>query len=453
MISLTASDSGLRRVSVHAGGTATDLALPAGVPVAVLIPSVVDVLGAHGSDDSGEARRLQLTRPGTAPLSASATLAQNGIRDGDVLILTQGATPPPAPRHDDVAVAVSAKLGGAPRPGAPARRRQTARLTGAIAAACLTGIGAVALVRDAFSAGVTDVAVGVVASAGLLALLGAAVAHRTYGDATAGLALGAIAAAFAALAGFLAVPGPPGPPNLALAAAAAAVISVLGMRVSGCGAVTLTALACVAGVIAGTAVVGVITAAPSRALGAVSALISVGLLGLAARLSLALARLSPQLPPPADLDQRAIRAHHWFTSLRAAFASTAAVGAVVAVLAGAGRPSCIAFGAATGAWLLLRVRSQGDPTPVLAASGMVTVTTAFGVVALNLRGHGAWVAATMATLVATAVGLGFVAAATSLSPALARGVEALERALLIAMVPTACWVCGLYGAVRGLTLP
>lgn len=46
------SDPGLRRVTVHAGAQAVDLTLPAAVPVATLIPSIVDILG-----DRGAARR------------------------------------------------------------------------------------------------------------------------------------------------------------------------------------------------------------------------------------------------------------------------------------------------------------------------------------------------------------------------------------------------------------
>lgn len=38
------SDPGLRRVTVHAGAQAVDLTLPAAVPVATLIPSIVDIL-------------------------------------------------------------------------------------------------------------------------------------------------------------------------------------------------------------------------------------------------------------------------------------------------------------------------------------------------------------------------------------------------------------------------
>ena len=448
------SDPGLRRVSIHAGTAVTDLALPAGVPVAVLIPSIVDILDGHGVDGSGElvAQRYQLSGPGAAPLSTSATLAQNGIRDGAVLVLTRSSTPPPPPRYDDVAEAVSATLQAAGRTSTPLGRRQATRVVGAVAAGCLTGIGALALVRNAFSTGVTGTTVGVTASAGFLALFFAAVAHRAYGDAIAGVALSVIATAFAAVTGFLAVPGAPSLPNVVLAAAATVATSVLAMRVSGCGAVTLTAISCVATIIALAALAGVITAAPLRAVGSVSALVSLGLLSVVPRVSLMLAGLSQQSPPK-DLDTKAIRADNWLTSLLAALLSVAAAGAIVTVLAGAPRLCCIAFGALTAALLLLRARSD-DPrrTLVFLACGITLTATTFGVVALSMPSNGAWTAAMTATLAAAAIYLGFVAPAIPLSPLIQRGVEVLECLALVAMVPMTSWVCGLYNAVRGLNL-
>jgi hypothetical protein len=50
-------------VSVHAGTAVVDLALPGGIPVAILIPSIVDLLGGNADPDNQEARRYQLSRP------------------------------------------------------------------------------------------------------------------------------------------------------------------------------------------------------------------------------------------------------------------------------------------------------------------------------------------------------------------------------------------------------
>lgn len=447
------TDRGLRRVSVHAGSTAVDLALPAGVPVAVLIPSIIDILDGRDDCGSGEpvARRYRLSRPGGAALHTSTTLAQQGIRDGEVLVLTECATPPPAPRYEDVAEAVSATLDSTARPQSSLPRRQATRLTGAIAASVLTGIGGLSLIRNAFTANATGATVGVTVSAGLVSLLCAGVAHRMHGDAFAGLALSVIATAFTAVAGYLVVPGAPGLPNVVLGAMTAAVTSVSALRLSGCGAVTLTAVACVATIIAAAAIVGVITAAPPRVIGSVSALLSLGLLGMAARISIALAGLSPQLPPAPDLDVRAIRAGTWLTSLLAAFACGAALGAVVTVLTGAPGPPRIVFGALAGALLLLRARrDDGGGGPVFATCGTAVIATTFAALTLGVR-SGEWTAAITAALAAAAMFLGCAAWAAA-SPMLRRAVDALEGLALVTMVPTTCWVCGLYGTVRGLNL-
>jgi type VII secretion integral membrane protein EccD len=449
---LSGSDAGLRRVSVHAGPAVADLALPASVPVAVLIPSIVDILN---SDRAGEADapRHQLSLPGAAPLRTSETLAQNGIPDGAVLVLSRFSTPPPAVHYDDAAEAVAAALDASDPNWTPFRRRQATRTVGAVAAASLTGVGALALVRNALSTNVTGTAAGVAAVAGLVALLFAATAHRAHGDAITGLALSLISTAFAAVAGFLAVPGAPGLPNIVLAATATVATSVLTMRVSGCGAVTLTAISCLAAIIALAALAGVITAAPLRAIGSLSALVSLGLLGVAPRASIVLTGLSPQRPPTPDLRTKAIRAGNWLTSLLAAFLSAAAAGAILTVLAGAPRLSCTAFGAVTGALLLLRTHSDdGRRTIAFVAYGIAISATTFGVVALSVPTNGAWMAVVTATLAAAAIYLRFAAPAISLSPVMRRGVEALECLALVAMVPMTAWVCGVYTAVRGLSL-
>jgi type VII secretion integral membrane protein EccD len=460
---LSASDPGLRRVSVHAGTSVVDLALPAAMPVATLIPSIMDILDDRGANRSGDpvATRYHLSRPGSSALPASTTLAQNGIRDGAVLVLGRSWPDPPRPRYDDVAEAVAATLDATARPRDQQQDRHATRLTGAAAAICLTCVGGLVLIRNALSTNAArslSSTAGVAALAGLIALLLAMIAHRAYRDPIAGLTMSMIATAFASVAGFLAVPGDSGLPHVLLAAMAAAVTSVLAIRVSGCGVVALTAVSCFAIVFAVAALAGVISAAPPHAIAAVSALASVGLLGLAGRASIVLAGLSPQLSAldsetPDCLATKAIRADEWLASLIAAFSSSAAVGAVITVVAapvGAPRPGCIAFAAAIGALLLLRARFDRRRTLVFIVSGIIATGTTFAVAAAGMPNHGPWIAAVTAMLAAAAVYLGFVAPAMSLSPVVRRGAELLEYLALVAMVPLTCWICGLYGAVRSL---
>ncbi|MBW0012920.1 MAG: type VII secretion integral membrane protein EccD [Mycobacterium sp.] len=458
---LPASDFGLRRVSVHAGAAVVDLALPATTPVGTLIPSIVDILRGHGVGDFDgvEPRRYRLAAPGASALDASTTLAQNGIRDGAILALTQCPPPPPAVRYDDVAEAVAATLKQTARPV----NRFQHRLAAAVAATVLTGIGAAMLIRNAFRTNATGAAAGVTALAAVVALFFAAIAHRVCRDAIAGLASSLMAIEFASVAGFLAVPGPPGIPNVLLAATTATVVSIVAMRVSGCGAVTLTSVSCVAMIIAVAAFTGMVTAVPPYAIGSVAALLSLGLLGWAARASILLAGLSPRpVSPPdqaaaVDVPDRAITAQRWLTSLLAAFSSSAAVGAVITVLYGEPRLCCIAFGTVTGGLLLLRARSDDGTSDrtrmvVFFIGGFAVVATTFGVVALSVPERTAWIATVTAMLAIAAICVGFIAPAVSLSPVVRRGMEVLEWLVLVAMVPLTCWICGLYGAIRRLGL-
>jgi type VII secretion integral membrane protein EccD len=450
---LSTSDVGLRRVSVHTGTAVVDVTLSGEIPVAVLIPSIVDILKVRGCESVLEAERYHLSPLGAAPLDPLTTLEQHDIEDGAVLMLSRHASPPPTPRFDDVAVAVSAALEQAD----PASPRRAVRLAGAAAATCLAGAGGLTLVWNAFSnriAGDIDTA-GVLASGAIVALLFAAIACRTYRDPTAGLTLGVIATEFAAFAGFLAVTGTPGIPNVMLAASAAAVTAVSATYATGRGSVTLTAVSCAAVVIAMSALVGVFSAAPLHAIGAASALISMGLLGMAARMSILLAGLSPasDIDDEADVAARAVRADDWLTGLLAGLSSSAAVGSVATVLAGASRFSCMAFGALTSALLLLRARSEEGPRMLaFVISGIVVAGSTFGAAALRAPQQGAWVATSVVAVAGAAIYLGFVAPGISLSPLARRGVDLLECMALIALIPLTCWICGLYGAIRGLSL-
>lgn len=235
------------------------------------------------------------------------------------------------------------------------------------------------------------------------------------------------------------------------------------------GGITLTAVACCAVVVAAATLVGAITAAPVPAIGSLATLASFGLLEVSARMAVLLAGLSPRLPPalnPDDADAlpttdrlttRANRADAWLTSLLAAFAASATIGAIGTAVAthGIHRSSMggIALAAVTGALLLLRARSADTRRSlVFAICGITTVATAFTVAADRALEHGPWIAALTAMLAAVAMFLGFVAPALSLSPVTYRTIELLECLALIAMVPLTAWLCGAYSAVRHLDL-
>ena len=155
-------------MSVYADSAHVDLVLSAEVPIGSLIPAIVDILAARcGFGAQPVAIRLQLSRPGDVALDPSKTLAQNGIRDGATLILTDSSTELMAPRFDDTAQGVSVSLAAAVRPWT----RRAARLVGALLASWLAGAGAAVLMRTAFETGDAVFAAGLSMSALFVLLL------------------------------------------------------------------------------------------------------------------------------------------------------------------------------------------------------------------------------------------------------------------------------------------
>ncbi|GAB3006364.1 type VII secretion integral membrane protein EccD [Mycobacterium bourgelatii] len=384
---MSASDSELRRVTVHSAAASADLTLPANLPITALIPSIRDILGIRGAET---ATRYHLSLPGAPALPGTTTLAQHGIRDGSVLVLTKSSPVAPIRRCDDVPEVVSATLAA----NHPDMTGHTARVT-----------------------------------------------------------LAVIATVFAALAGLFAVPGPAGTPHVLLATMAATATSVLAMRVTGCDGVILRGVACFATVAAVAALVGVLTTMPPLAIASLVTLASFALLEVSPRISIVLTGLSPRLAADTDLDTtdhvaaRATRAGGWLAGLHTAFSASVASGAIVTVLASP-HWVAVASAATAGCLLLLRARSMGL---VAIIGGMTVATTTFVVVVVRGLVPGQWVAAMAAglTIVAMFVALRLGSNALALSPIARRGVESLECLALVGLVPLAAWNCGAFSAVSG----
>jgi type VII secretion integral membrane protein EccD len=446
-------ETGLRRLSVHADEVRVDLALPAEVPIATLIPAIVDIAGAR-QRNRDRPTRYQLSRPGLTALEGSTTLAEQGIRDGAVLVLSRSSTEIPAPQFDDEAEAVSASLAAVTRPWTG----RAARMAAAFAATWLAGVGALLLARVGLCANdARHVGAASAAAVGAIALVAATVAQRGFRDGITAQALGLLAVGFAAVAGLLAVPGAPGAPNALLAATTAAVTAVVVVRTTGHHAPLVIAVAGVAVVSALAALAATLTTVPRPAVGAICVVVSLAVIEASAPISILFAGLSPRFaddaPQATDaLPARAIRANAWLTGLVGASSTTAACGAVTVAIWSAGGPHTVgvSFAMLTGAVLLSRARSHRDiPRAVaLIVNGTLTVTAGFVVGVMVFDPPIGWLAATTAALTAVA----FLVATVRLSPAAQRAVGLLERVALAILVPLACWVCGLYGAARGLTL-
>lgn len=384
---MSTADSGLRRVAVYTDTVHTDLTLPAGVPVAALIPAIVDLLPRRAGLPALGHYRLGV--PGRTPLDGAKSLTQHGIRDGTVLVLTRAENTVTEPRFDDPAEQVASTVRTAARPWTPVARRLTATLT---------------------------------------------------------------ASGLAGVAGFVSVPGGPGAPNAWLAVAAAGTVAVSAVPSSGCSGVVRVTLCCLAGVAVLAAVVGMACAATGISLQAVGAAVAAAAVALARVAGRAAAIVTGLSRRPAG----AKAAHDLLTGLVAG-ASAAAVSGAVGVAIGAPGAEAppvvgVAFTAAAGAALILRARSHTDALQIAAliAGGAAVIGIAVLTSAARVQMQQPWHAAWAAGLAAFTVVFGFVG--PTRSPLAVRGAEVLEGLVLGTLVPLACWLCGVYGAARGLSL-
>ena len=130
--------TGLCRVTVTHAGRRVDLTLPTDLPVATFLGELAGVCGARL--DGEQPAPLFLSRLAAGPIHPARTLAQAGVVDGDVLVLTE--RPVEAPRVVDdlgraVADAVARRPGRWDRDATAAALRLAAGLLGAGAAGLL----------------------------------------------------------------------------------------------------------------------------------------------------------------------------------------------------------------------------------------------------------------------------------------------------------------------------
>ena len=94
------------RLTVLAPGTRADVAVPADVPAAELVPMLMELFGRHGDPARPEPWRLTGATGGVLP--PDATLDELGVVDEELLRLGPTAPPPPAVVFDDPVDALAA---------------------------------------------------------------------------------------------------------------------------------------------------------------------------------------------------------------------------------------------------------------------------------------------------------------------------------------------------------
>jgi type VII secretion integral membrane protein EccD len=165
-VSTTTGISGLVRVTVTAGERRTDLALPATVSVADLLPELARSLGIL--DPLTVHAGFHLHTVDGQQLSGSTGLAFQNVRDGAVLTLTSGIDDEPPRVYDDVVEAMADVVERELQPWEPSAARRTA-LAAAAALLCL-GALATGLQRPSVVAGALAGVVAIVLTAAAVVL-------------------------------------------------------------------------------------------------------------------------------------------------------------------------------------------------------------------------------------------------------------------------------------------
>ncbi|MET9488707.1 type VII secretion integral membrane protein EccD [Nocardia sp. NPDC006630] len=466
----------LARVTLLAKHTQVDMAIPIDVPVALVIPSVVDMVAQHSRtndfDNDGEhfePHEWVLARIGQPPLSNSLSLAEQGVRDGELLMLESAEHTAPTPLFDDIMYNVAIADADHFRGWSP----RTARLTGSLLAVLTMLVGCLGLLAapDAVSGWVSGPVALFVA---VLLVVSSMVLSRMYRDTASALVLGGCALPAAFSAGMLFVPDHYGWANLLLGAVLAGATAILAWRVSGVGLGLFIGATTLAVYLVPAALVGLLTHLPSKAIGAGAAALGLAGLSLAPRLSMLLARLPlPPVPAPGTPidpteddpdDHRALpsldalrtkseRARRYLAGLVAATTLVAGAGALTATDPHADSTYWPGLALAVVCAVVLMFRSRtyagAEQAVILIAGGAAMLLILLGGAAFLVDQPLAVFGAALILLVAALV-LGIIVPRQQATPPLRRAVELLEYAFVAAVVPLVFWVTGLYSLVRGL---
>lgn len=414
-------------------GTVTDLVFSADLAVGAALPDIVEVVI---GPDSRCGPSWHLSRPCGDRLDEDMTLRQNGVRDGDVLAITAAPVPVFARAAGDFGTVAAAE---APTPG----------LWAAAAWAWCATVVAATVLGSVLVSGLPVVAS--VTAAGIAAA--AAVVTRRAPTAPAATAAAVVAVAFSAASGYLAVGTAAPMPGALLAVAAAASSAVLLTRLTAAGPVLLTAVGTCATLLAVAVSPAALWATGLGVSAAILCAAAIGALGIAARLVIVLTGLNPALPGRNDTpvtDRRARQARRVLTGIVAGAAAAAAVGCVGLVAAFADRAAEPVLAVVVTGAVLLRCRLYADSgcRAALLIGGLAGATATSVLLLRWIPGYAGGVSAAAASVIAV-----LYAQREAVSPSISRVVDIVEVALLAAVIPTAAWCAGVFGVVRGLSLP
>jgi type VII secretion integral membrane protein EccD len=454
---------GLARVTIAAPKRRMDVALPDNLIVAELLPHLLR----HAGDEIDDADRhggWVLRRATGTLLQPTRSLAAQGVRDGELLHLAPRRQEWPELAYDDVVEVIAA---GARRAGRSWGQDATRRCGLAVTAAILAlGLPMIVLSGPPWPLPAW-VSLGI---AGLLAVTGIMLS-RTMSDAAAGATVAACGLPYAFAGGaLLAAPAGTavdrlGAPSLLLGSATLLLTSIVaytgvagiqrlftaGTAAGATGA--LAALLCLAGTspagsaaITLTTVIGLLPGYPLIA-------------GWVGRLPVPELPDRPeeilrdrQVPRRTDVFAAVARSTELLSGLLLSAALTGALAMAVLVVDDgtmAGVLLCLAAAAA----LLLRARLFALPRqriPLLVSGLIGLALLAYGYAAGDEPGRKLLVLLILVVAAGTVLAAGLTYSRRSPSPYLGRTADIVDVLAIMALIPLACAVTGLFGAIQGL---
>ena len=429
-------------VTVVYSGQRVDMAVPAAVTVADLLPGMAAALGRLNADTATQGFRVVL--PSGRELDQAGTLADQDVAAGALLTLQADGDAAGDTRYDDLVEAIGASVDA----GRTAWRRGDSVQLSAFSAAGLFALAAGLLLFGGGDPLLTATLAGV---GGALVALAAAVVARL--PVTGGaVALALTVPGLLGVAGFVLLAGSPAGPALSGPALAGAGLGVLA---GACAALVLPRRqrAVIAGPLtAGTALlalgllVGYAGTTPQRAAAGIVAVLTIvvllapwiGLAQVPARID-ALAQRPRAAIDPVEVATQVGSADVAVLSLRIA---AALVTAGLAPLVAVDLPGLLLM-TSVGLALLLGTRSLYGRAEVLAGvvGGMLTIVVAGATAALATPAALPWLAGVMALVGCFVVAWNVVS--QSLRPWLNRLADALHIVALMAVLPLTLWILGL----------
>ncbi|HEY0808126.1 MAG TPA: type VII secretion integral membrane protein EccD [Pseudonocardiaceae bacterium] len=451
------------RVTVVAPRTRIDVALPADVAVADLLPMLLDMAKEATPDGGARHGGWCLARLGENPLDPSRTLASLGVVDGDLLQLRRRSENPPPPLYDDVVDAIAESTPASYRPWT----KETAHRIGHVAAGLALVLAAVAVALSGPLLGGTN-GVAAAVAAGAMAIIAVAVGAtvaRAYDAHTTGVviaAAGGLPMAF--VCGLYVVPGAPGRANLLLACVLTLIVAAGSIMVVGAGVTVFVGAATASGLGAIAFLIATLIAEPTAGIAAAAAAVALAALSILPRITIQLAKLPlPSVPRDAEdlredsgfpdfgmIERRTGLAHEFMTGM---IIGCGVVAALSAVLAASG-PGIwgVLEGGAVAAVLLLRGRTyaNGAQAVALLLTGMLTAAGLLvgWLVEASPTNRLVLVFGVLVVVAAGTLVIGVVFPEQRFSPVLRRAVDVLEALLIVSVLPLALAVMNLYGNVR-----